>query len=442
MRQRIQISLCTLAVSVGLLGATAHLADAREVVLVVLDTTGSMATASSGGTRLQVAQANIVNFLTPPSSSPDNLYALWFFDGTTYRIIDDFATGDTAKNRVIADVRALPVPGAATPLAGTLCAGVDALRDHSLPADIKRMFVASDGEENNTSMSDPCFGPASTIDTPPFSGPPPVTTPASWQWKVYNKVCSGAPDSAGFCPGSSEIIDVVQIFDFASVTGHSLVRTEAGGHTADRFAAVTPSSNLDTALFSSLAHATHGVYRAITLSTPPAVANPIPGDANGDGCVDLQDRTQVINDSGTPGNGIDDFNFNGTVDNADLETVLQHAGQGCWSGSATPNLKTVDNGTACTTMTVSTAGLAAVARLDISGSHAFRSVLRGTLAHNGVTVDAFPVGTFPAGAGTFSFTSRAVPGLPGDASGAWTLCIVDTDAFGDTGVLNTWSVHH
>jgi len=25
--------------------------------------------------------------------------------------------------------------------------------------------------------------------------------------------------------------------------------------------------------------------------------------------------------------------------------------------------------------------------------------------------------------------------------GIWTLCIVDTDAFGDTGVLNTWAVH-
>ena len=82
-----------------------------------------------------------------------------------------------------------------------------------------------------------------------------------------------------------------------------------------------------------------------------------------------------------------------------------------------------------------------MAKLDIAGRHDFRSVLRGTLAHNGVTVTAFPAATFPSGSGTFSFTNRAVTGLTGDAAGTWTFCIIDGDAFGDTGVLNTWSVH-
>jgi subtilisin-like proprotein convertase family protein len=113
-----------------------------------------------------------------------------------------------------------------------------------------------------------------------------------------------------------------------------------------------------------------------------------------------------------------------------------------WSGSATPNLPTIDNGTACTSLTVTTVGGAAsVAKLDIAGSHDFRSILRGTLAHNGQTIAAFPTGTFATGAGPFAFTNRSVPGFTGDASGTWTLCIVDTDAFGDTGVLNSWSVH-
>jgi subtilisin-like proprotein convertase family protein len=118
-------------------------------------------------------------------------------------------------------------------------------------------------------------------------------------------------------------------------------------------------------------------------------------------------------------------------------TVTTH-----YSGSATPNLPTIDNGSACTSLTVATAGGdSAVAKLDIAGNHTFRSILRGTLAHNGVTVAAFPVATFPTGSGAFSFTNRSVPGLSGDSAGTWTLCIVDTDAFGDTGVLNTWSVH-
>jgi vibriolysin len=112
-----------------------------------------------------------------------------------------------------------------------------------------------------------------------------------------------------------------------------------------------------------------------------------------------------------------------------------------WSGSASPNLPTVDNGQACHTLTVTGDGNAADVKLDISGRHDWRSILRGTLAHNGVTVAAFPVGTFPSQAGTFSFADRAVSGLSGAAAGDWTLCIVDTDGYGDTGTLDTWSVH-
>ena len=137
----------------------------------------------------------------------------------------------------------------------------------------------------------------------------------------------------------------------------------------------------------------------------------------------------------------------GTLNSWSLNIVGNCGGGGGavnWSGAASPNLATIDNGTACTSLTVpSTPGSdSSLAKLDISGRHDFCSILRGTLAHNGTTVAAFPTGTFPAGACNFSFTSRAVPGLSGDASGTWTFCIVDTDAFGDTGTLNTWSVHN
>jgi subtilisin family serine protease len=118
-------------------------------------------------------------------------------------------------------------------------------------------------------------------------------------------------------------------------------------------------------------------------------------------------------------------------------------GSGTWSGSATPNLATVDNGSVCSTLTVTaTGGMAAVAKLNVAGTHGYRSILRGTLQHNGVTVAAFPISTFPTGSGTFAFTDRAIAGLSGDAAGPWTLCIVDTDAFGDAGVLSSWSVHN
>jgi subtilisin-like proprotein convertase family protein len=132
----------------------------------------------------------------------------------------------------------------------------------------------------------------------------------------------------------------------------------------------------------------------------------------------------------------------GTINSWSLNIVGNCTPVVHWSGSATPNLPTIDNGTACTSLNVATTGgLASAVHLDIAGRHDFRSILRGTLAHNGTTVAAFPTGTFPNGSGNFSFTNRAVAGFSGDAGGTWTLCIVDTDTFGDTGVLNTWAVH-
>jgi Zn-dependent metalloprotease/subtilisin-like proprotein convertase family protein len=114
-----------------------------------------------------------------------------------------------------------------------------------------------------------------------------------------------------------------------------------------------------------------------------------------------------------------------------------------WSGTASPNIATQDNTTVCTSLTVATTGGdSSQARLNIAGRHDFCSVLSGTLAHNGTTVAAFPTNTFPNGACNFSFTNRAVAGLSGDSAGTWTFCIRDNDGFGDTGVLNTWSVHN
>ena len=101
----------------------------------------------------------------------------------------------------------------------------------------------------------------------------------------------------------------------------------------------------------------------------------------------------------------------------------------------------VDNGATCRTINVAGKGDSAAAKLDVTGTHDWRSVLRGTLEHNGTVVDAFPVGTFQTQAGGFEFRDRAVDGLSGSAEGAWTLCIIDSDGYGDTGVLSHWKVH-
>lgn len=55
---------------------------------------------------------------------------------------------------------------------------------------------------------------------------------------------------------------------------------------------------------------------------------PLPGDANGDGCVDDQDLLLVLFAFGGTG-GLEDLNGNGTVDDADLLLVLSNFGSGC-----------------------------------------------------------------------------------------------------------------
>jgi hypothetical protein len=113
-----------------------------------------------------------------------------------------------------------------------------------------------------------------------------------------------------------------------------------------------------------------------------------------------------------------------------------------FAASFQPGLAIPDNGQACTSLTMTPRSDSALAKLDVSGTHTWRASLSGTISHNGVTVAAFPVGTFPTGSGNFSFTARPVSGLSGDTQGTWTLCLRDNDAFGDSGVLSFWSVHN
>ncbi|MCB9655276.1 MAG: trypsin-like serine protease [Deltaproteobacteria bacterium] len=125
-----------------------------------------------------------------------------------------------------------------------------------------------------------------------------------------------------------------------------------------------------------------------------------------------------------------------------LDASCEDGGPTQWSASSTPNVATRDNASVCDSVTVRGGGDASEVMLDLAGTHEWRSILRGTLEHNGEVVDAFPRLTFGRGPGPFGFTDRAIAGFSGSAAGVWTLCIVDTDAYGDTGVLTSWSVHN
>jgi subtilisin-like proprotein convertase family protein len=133
----------------------------------------------------------------------------------------------------------------------------------------------------------------------------------------------------------------------------------------------------------------------------------------------------------------------GTLDAWSLTIERSCSRASSWSASASPDLPIIDAGNVCSTVIVpsANAGNASDAKLDLRGRHDHRSSLRGTLAHNGTTVPAFSIGTFATASRPFGFANRAVPGFRGAAAGAWTLCIIDADAFGDTGTLRSWAVH-
>jgi hypothetical protein len=324
----LQTLFITLATAGAVLGASARLASANEHVLVVLDVTGSMDTPSIPGmTRLDVAKARLTAFLsTVPSVTSE--YSLWFFEGSTYTPIYTFADHRTRADLTTAISGART--GGATPLAHTICAAVDELVNY-LPSELhtKRIELATDGEENNTPAIDQCFGPSSSTAYPTLDV-------GSWQWKVRNKACTGNATTPGVCGGGvppgglTLIVDVAHLFDFVPpFAARATVTPETGRHTRDAFTAIAaPPANADAAFFSGLAQETHGRYTGITPATPPALAAPIAGDANADGCVNIQDRALVLQQYGTPGNGTD-FNHDGIVNTFDLQTVLQNFGRGC-----------------------------------------------------------------------------------------------------------------
>jgi hypothetical protein len=328
MRSLLRSAFFMIATVMLLLGASSRTAKADEHVLVLLDTTGSMTLGSSGGlSRLEVAKARISTFLdTVPSVT--SRYALWFFEGNTYTPIFSFADNKTA-----AEVKArmlIATPGGLTPLAHSVCAAVDELINY-LPSELhsKRIYMATDGEENNSPVADQCFGPSSTTLYP-------TLTSGSWQWKVRNKACTGSATSPGLCsagvpPGLTLIVDVDHLFDFVpAMSASTSAVLEGRGRSRGTLApaAAAPPPNADAAFFGGLARETRGRYAGITPSTPPAQATPQPGDVNLDGCVNINDRALVLQQFGTPGPSAD-LNRDGIVNVFDLQTVLRNFGRGC-----------------------------------------------------------------------------------------------------------------
>ncbi len=324
---RITRTLTLAAAVAASIGAGTGQAHAGEHVVVILDVTGSMTLSSIPGmTRLDVAKERISTFLDTVPGTPTE-YSLWFFEGSGYTPIYDFADHATAAQVKAAVLAA--TTGGVTPLAQTVCAAVDELVNY-LPSEYhtKRIYLATDGEEN-ASIGE-CAGPSSATLYPNL-------TSGSWQWKVRNMACTNDPDLPGLCAGGvppggiTLIIDIDHLFDFIPImsAAQSAAREALPGDRITLQASAPRVANADAAFFAGLASETHGRYAGITPTTPPNQAVPQPGDATLDGCVNIQDRALVLQQWGTPGNGKTDFNRDGIVNMFDLLTVLQNFGSGC-----------------------------------------------------------------------------------------------------------------
>jgi hypothetical protein len=328
-------SLTQAAVALACVGGLwSGTAVADEHVLILLDRTGSMGSTSVPGlTRLQVAKARIDGYLQIVPSVTTK-YALWTFDNSGPTQIFNFADNRTPA-QISAAVNAVTL-GGNTPLAGSVCAAVDALINY-LPNQLhtKRIYLVTDGDENSTPSLNECYGSWSV-------GAWPNLDTNSWQAKVRNKACTGSPTAAGPCgvfpppypPGLTLIADIDFLFeDNIPFQGDFEGREpdDAEKTVTVPYRAAASAAN-EVAFFNGLATATKGRYAAVTQKTPSSQATPLPGDANLDGCVNVADRTKVLSEYGTrvspPGTG-SDFNRNGTVDQGDYQTVLNNFGRGC-----------------------------------------------------------------------------------------------------------------
>ncbi|HEX2692321.1 MAG TPA: dockerin type I domain-containing protein [Kofleriaceae bacterium] len=192
-----------------------------------------------------------------------------------------------------------------TPLAGAMCGAVDLLE--MFPADTKILQVSSDGEENSTPLGTPCHGDL-------YSGGAPFPS-SSWQAMVLN-----------FFVGKP-VITQVDLFNSLPIllTTHAQDASDPEGilTTQARLSATTPS--ISTGLtpleefFTILTQSTGGQLNVIRDDAPL----PVPGDLNGDRCVNHTDAILVARAFGPlvppTTNGRYDLNLDGTVDFSDYQ---------------------------------------------------------------------------------------------------------------------------
>ncbi|MFY1828260.1 dockerin type I domain-containing protein [Myxococcus fulvus] len=297
--------LAGVGLALTLSSGTQARAFTEEHVIILLDRSGSMkATRASGEMRFTEAVTRGRDFVLTPNLLPRR-FAVWTFEGASYFREQDFM--DPAST--VTTLNNLSTGLGATPLALAVCDAADALLQFEPGVDARKVIrLISDGGENSTPETAPCFGPPSTT-------PYPELEEGSWQWKVRNMLKTGDPlrDS----PNPFQLVFDADVF-FNHLTVASLD--------------TSPEQSFFT-LIKGLAKDSGGRYTPIEDSRPL----PIPGDTDGDGCVDSRDHAFVLANYGLsvpPASPAADFNGDKVVDFIDYATVRAHLGRGCVSRAA------------------------------------------------------------------------------------------------------------
>jgi hypothetical protein len=308
------------AVLATAVGASAAHADRK--MLVLIDASGSMSTVRADlTTRFAAAKARAASKIADQATLGLDAVAVYTFSDTTSTLqTTQIAGGFVDPATAITTVNGLDlftVGGGNTPLAGAMCDAVDVLTAQGATTSI--LELASDGEENFTPSTNPCFGPFSAVSTPPYSA-------GSWQNLVYNKV-----NDAG-------VQVQIDLFDPGPIDGFAArltAMTDPEGALTAQTRAISAFSMMTAAaaadgpptladFFTQIAVISGG---RLTLIEDTVPGLPVAGDVTGDSCVDRRDALAVARAFGQSGSPQDipfDLDLDGTVGYADYAFVLTH----------------------------------------------------------------------------------------------------------------------
>lgn len=293
----------------GVLTLSLSKAHAQDLVsmVVLVDASGSMGAIRpvDGLSRFEAAQTRTANWVTTLAANPaPTEVAVFTFrnDATAQSQTPGFVSPTDA----VAAIQGLSGPGGLTPLAGSLCDAINLLISRNTPGN-RILILGSDGLENNTPSTHPCFGPTSTTDMVPYSL-------GSWQNLVYTSAIAN-------------VVVQVELFDNSGVLGSFLgiLDTEQGSP----FMAFGLDGAPTLLQFATaLAEDSGGTVTVVQDNAPV----PVFGDYNGDGCVATDDATDLIQSLGQtvpPGNPAYDLNADGVIDVNDYVAWASNIGNGC-----------------------------------------------------------------------------------------------------------------